>query len=90
MIQSPTPNLLQTTTATFHVESTLRGGHLVRVSSIPSDWTGLYRYESSLVLIARCCGAPPGEIPVSVDMRTRLLEMIRSVCTCLIQRAEPA
>jgi len=80
VIQVASHNPLRTATAIYHVESTIRGGHLVRVSSIPSDWTGLYRYDNSLVLIARCCGLPPIELTIPGDVRTGLLEIIQSLC----------
>jgi hypothetical protein len=79
MVRFATPNSVRTATAIYHVESTLRGGHLVRVSSIPTDWTGLYRCEGSLVLIARCGGAPPIELVIPTEIRTGLLEIIRAL-----------
>jgi hypothetical protein len=80
MVRLASHNSVHTSTATFHVESTLRGGHLVRVSSIPSAWTGLYRCESSLVLIARCGGAPPIELAIPSEIRKGLLEIISALC----------
>jgi hypothetical protein len=73
-------NLLCTSTASFLVESTLRGGHLVKVSSLLDGWRGLYRYEANLVLIARCCGEPPSELILSRSVRAGLLEIINAIC----------
>lgn len=73
-------NSVGTPTARFDVEGTLRGGHLVRVSSFPDGWIGLYRFDEVLVLIARCYGTPPSELQVSFDIGLALREVIARVC----------
>jgi hypothetical protein len=58
------------------VETTLRGGYFIRVALACQGWTGLYQLGQSLVLVARCAGAPPVEIPLSHELRAMLLTLV--------------
>src|SRR5262245_30446231 len=72
---------LSTSNATFDVESTPHGGHLVRIASHHEGWKGLYRWESTLILLARCSGNPPFELHLDSDLKSRLLELFNAVCS---------
>jgi hypothetical protein len=74
------PKQISTSSATFDVESTPHGGHLVRISSHVEGWKGLYRCDSRLMLLARCSGTPPFELQLDTDVRDRLLEIIKTIC----------
>jgi hypothetical protein len=80
MIQLQPFRSVLTPTVVYDVESTPRGGHFVRISSILDGWVGLYRIENNLVLVARCAGSPPAEQTVSGGVRSELMKIIDAVC----------
>jgi hypothetical protein len=80
VIQRDSPRLIRTSVATFDVEGTIRGGHLVRVSSVEGTWVGLYDCGEQLILRARCHGTPPAQLTISTELRVLLADAIDSIC----------
>jgi hypothetical protein len=81
VIQQVSANSVHTSTESFDVESTLRGGHIVRIRSLEAGWSGLYRCGDRLLLVARCQGTPPFDLPVSNEVRAALTAIIDAMCS---------
>ena len=64
------------------------GGHFVKVTAAQNDWSGLYRYETELLLVARCIGNPPEALVVDQPTRLALEEVVLNIALVKSAREE--